>query len=262
MDGADRQGSVSAESYEEIVRNVQSREIERPSLHGAPACLDHVCLRALSRRRDARYTSADDMATDLMRVAAAEGLLATSKQVGEYVQQQLGEALVDRRRQIEERLRGYRASATPPAIVTAAPGVDSIPAVVRKTTTSPTVVMLDRQPPAPVTTKSATTKRRSAKRGATRFEIYLTVALGALAFSLVVLVFTRGPRPKAATARAVTSLAAPRPAPPPVNAGAAANGSLPPPPDSAASVADRRSAAGVFAQRQRRHMKVAGEPAL
>ena len=77
-------------------------------------------------------------------------------------------------------------------------------------------------------------KRRSDKRAATRFEIYLTVALGALAFSLVVLVFTRSPRPRAVSARAATSMSASpasRAATAPVKPAAAANGTLPQPTD-------------------------------
>jgi serine/threonine protein kinase len=79
----------SADSYEQIIANVLQKEIAPPSAHGAPACLDGVCLRALSRPREDRFSSAEEMARELLKVGFANELLAPPTAVGAFVRREL-----------------------------------------------------------------------------------------------------------------------------------------------------------------------------
>ena len=92
----------AADSYDETVVRVMRRKIPPPSEYGAPACLDAVVLRALSRSPEGRYSSADEMARDLQAVATAEHLVAPGRDVGQWVRREYGEALADRKRKIQE----------------------------------------------------------------------------------------------------------------------------------------------------------------
>jgi eukaryotic-like serine/threonine-protein kinase len=92
----------AADSYDETVVRVMRRKIPPPSEFGAPACLDAVVLRALSRSPEGRYSSADEMARDLQAVATAEHLVAPGRDVGQWVRREYGEALADRKRKIQE----------------------------------------------------------------------------------------------------------------------------------------------------------------
>ena len=94
----------SAESYEEILTNVLQKEVPPPSTHGSPSCLDEICLRALDRSRDGRYASADEMAATLIKVAAANGLIAPPTAVGAFVRRQMANGDVERRKRIEAML--------------------------------------------------------------------------------------------------------------------------------------------------------------
>ena len=90
----------SADSYEQIIANVLHKEVEPPSAYGAPACFDEVCLRALSRQREGRYISAEEMAEALMKVGFDHGLLASPTAVGAFVRRELAGADGDLRRRI------------------------------------------------------------------------------------------------------------------------------------------------------------------
>ena len=86
------QALFSADSYEQIISNVLSKEIHPPSAHGAPACLDEICLRALSRPREGRYASAEEMAQALLKTGFTNDLLAPPTAVGAYVRRELSAA--------------------------------------------------------------------------------------------------------------------------------------------------------------------------
>ena len=79
----------SADSYEEIIANVLQKEIPPPSAHGAPACLDEICLRALSRPREGRYASAEEMSRALLKAGFTNDLLAPPTAVGAFVRREL-----------------------------------------------------------------------------------------------------------------------------------------------------------------------------
>jgi hypothetical protein len=114
-------------SYEKTVMNVLRKKIPPPSSFGAPAALDEVCMRALSRTPAGRYASAEEMAHDLLQAAGGAHLVANPHQVGRWVQQSVGEVLADRRRRV---------------LAVAAPAV----APVRKSRGGDTVVMETIQP--------------------------------------------------------------------------------------------------------------------
>jgi len=92
----------AAESYDQTVMAVLRKRVPPPSVLGAPACLDDVCLRACVRAREGRFTSAAEMAEDLARIAAAHGLLGGTDEVGAWVRREWGERLAERRRWAEE----------------------------------------------------------------------------------------------------------------------------------------------------------------
>jgi hypothetical protein len=100
------QDLFAAESYDEIVLNVLRRRIPPASEHGAPACLDEICRRALSRAREGRYPDASEMADALVKTASAHGLLASPGEVADFVRQDFGEMLDERRRRIQSALDG------------------------------------------------------------------------------------------------------------------------------------------------------------
>jgi hypothetical protein len=92
----------AAESYDQVVMKVLKRKIPPPSDFGAPAFLDEVALRALSRYTDSRYASADEMAQALLTGANANGLLASPYEVGQWVRREFAEAIGERRRRIQQ----------------------------------------------------------------------------------------------------------------------------------------------------------------
>ena len=91
----------SADSYEQILANVLQKEVPPPSTYGSPSCLDEICLRALDRSRDGRFTSADEMAATLIKVAAANGLIAPPTAVGAFVRRKMANVDAERRKRIE-----------------------------------------------------------------------------------------------------------------------------------------------------------------
>jgi serine/threonine-protein kinase len=104
------QDLFAAESYDEIVLNVLRRRIPPASEHGAPPCLDEICRRALTRAREGRYASAGEMADALVKTASAHGLLASPGEVADFVRQDFGEVLDERRRRIQSALDGTPAA--------------------------------------------------------------------------------------------------------------------------------------------------------
>ena len=88
------------ETFEATVMNTLRRQVARPSLSGAPVCLDDICLRALSRNPETRFRTADEMRIALQTAAAANGLLASSAQVSAWVRDSGSEQFAERRRLI------------------------------------------------------------------------------------------------------------------------------------------------------------------
>ncbi len=85
---------------QQVLTQVLTRKIPLPSSVGLrpPACFDRVCMKALERDPAKRYQSAEQMLTDLRKVAIAEDLLAPSSNVGRWVQETFG-AQIELRRQ-------------------------------------------------------------------------------------------------------------------------------------------------------------------
>jgi serine/threonine-protein kinase len=88
------------EGYDQTVMNVMGKKIPPPSALGAPACLDGVCMQAMSRFRDRRFLLADAMAAALRATASGENLVASREMVGRWVQQAMGDELAQRRQLI------------------------------------------------------------------------------------------------------------------------------------------------------------------
>jgi serine/threonine protein kinase len=91
----------SADSYEQIIANVLQKEIPPPSAHGAPACFDEICMRALSRPREGRYPSAEEMSQALLKVGFSNDLIAPPTAVGAYVRRELSGTDAALRRRVE-----------------------------------------------------------------------------------------------------------------------------------------------------------------
>jgi serine/threonine-protein kinase len=85
----------------------------RPSAFGAPACLDEICLRALSRSPERRYPNAPQMAQALLRVAATYDLVASASTVADCVRHRCGQILAERRAYIQAAFGTPRAPAAP-----------------------------------------------------------------------------------------------------------------------------------------------------
>ncbi len=103
---------LGADAQETLV-NVLERPIQPPSEVGLrpPPCLDWVCMKALSRNPAERFQSADEMATQLRRIAAREDLLAAPSVVAAWVRDVLAPTLQTRR---AAALKGTGASMLPP----------------------------------------------------------------------------------------------------------------------------------------------------
>jgi serine/threonine-protein kinase len=89
-------------NFEKTVINVMRKKVPPPSSFGAPACLDEICLAALDRSREGRYQTADAMSRALLSAAAAAGLVAGPREIGEWVWQAVGDTLAERRRRVEQ----------------------------------------------------------------------------------------------------------------------------------------------------------------
>ena len=92
----------AADTYDQTIVRVMRRKIPPPSTLGAPACLDDLCLQALSRSPEGRFPTANAMADVLMDVAVKADLVATRERVAQWVRRDMGETLAERRRRIEQ----------------------------------------------------------------------------------------------------------------------------------------------------------------
>ncbi len=106
------------------IHNVLTKEIPPPSTVGLspPAAFDAVCLRALERDPDKRFSSALEMADALRRAAAAHGLVSSRKAIAAWVSETLGDKL-DARRQA---VRALATRSQPPG---AAESLPELPAL-------------------------------------------------------------------------------------------------------------------------------------
>ena len=88
-----------AESPMVLMSQITSRPITRPSalVAGLPAGLDDIVMRGLARNREDRYPTAREMAIALENVGAA-----SQREVGEWVELTVGEALHKRARKVAE----------------------------------------------------------------------------------------------------------------------------------------------------------------
>jgi len=91
----------AGETYDETIIKVLRKKIPPPSSFGTPAFLDDVCLKALSRSREGRFATAEEMARELLRVATEENVLASPADVGQWVRRESGEGLAEQRRRIQ-----------------------------------------------------------------------------------------------------------------------------------------------------------------
>jgi serine/threonine-protein kinase len=100
------QQPFAGESYDEMLMNVMRKKIKPPSAHGAPACLDDVCMQALNRFAGGRFVVADAMASALRAAAIAGNLLESREGVGQWVRRVVGDELAQRRRRINAAFAG------------------------------------------------------------------------------------------------------------------------------------------------------------
>ena len=91
----------AGETYDETIIKVLRKKIPPPSSFGTPAFLDDVCLKALSRSREGRFATAEEMARELLRVATEEKVLASPAEVRQWVRRESGEGLAEQRRRIQ-----------------------------------------------------------------------------------------------------------------------------------------------------------------
>lgn len=86
-------------TVEETIENVLSRPIPPPSAVGLrpPPCLDSICLKALERKPEHRYQTAEEMMRDLRAVAIREDLLGSPGDVARWVAATFGPELQARR---------------------------------------------------------------------------------------------------------------------------------------------------------------------
>ena len=114
----------SADSYEQIIANVLQKEIAPPSAHGAPACLDEICMRALSRPREGRYLSAEEMSRALLKVGFTNDLIAPPTAVGAYVRRELSGTDAAVRRRVDA---AYQDAGVPPTVAMPMPAAEPQP---------------------------------------------------------------------------------------------------------------------------------------
>jgi serine/threonine protein kinase len=90
----------------ETMKNVMQRPIPPPSERGLrpPACFDAVCLKALERRPQARFQSAEAMADALRKVALDNDLFAPRSEIAQWVGRSFENEFAARRTAIRQRM--------------------------------------------------------------------------------------------------------------------------------------------------------------
>lgn len=101
-----------APTVEETLRRVCNAPIDPPSHVGLrpPPSLDFVCMKALERDPNRRFSSAQEMFLELRQVALRENLLAPASMVAEWVRQTVGPDLAQRRLMVLDRPRSRSAN--------------------------------------------------------------------------------------------------------------------------------------------------------
>lgn len=104
-------GATSDETMQRVLHD----QILTPSDVGMrpPPALDWVCMKALAKDPAERFSSADEMAQQLRRIAAREELIASTQEVASWVRETLGPVLAARR---AASMRGAGPSWTPPPV--------------------------------------------------------------------------------------------------------------------------------------------------
>ena len=89
----------AGETTEETIAQVCRKPIDPPSAQGAQSspALDGIVMRALSRNPNDRFDSAEEMLSELGRVAANHGGLATPKEIASWVREAAGSELTQQR---------------------------------------------------------------------------------------------------------------------------------------------------------------------
>jgi serine/threonine-protein kinase len=95
------QQPFAAEGYEQTVINVMRKKVKPPSAHGAPRCLDDICMQAINRSPDGRFVVAGAAAAALRGAAEANNLIETREAVGRWVRTGMSDELGRRRRLVE-----------------------------------------------------------------------------------------------------------------------------------------------------------------
>lgn len=114
----------AASSTEETLHNVLTKEAEPPSRVGLkpPPSFDYICMRAMEKDPEARFSSAEEMLVDLRRVAARQDLMASPSEIAGWVTTALGPLLETRKRLARgEEVRESAASDFPPGRAVEAP---------------------------------------------------------------------------------------------------------------------------------------------
>jgi eukaryotic-like serine/threonine-protein kinase len=106
------QQPFAADDYDKTVINVMRKKIKPPSAYGAPACLDDVCMQALSRSPDGRFVVAGAMAAALRTTATAHNLVESREGVGDWVRRAMGDELAHRHRLVDGMFGGDRGMVT------------------------------------------------------------------------------------------------------------------------------------------------------
>src|SRR5690606_21107953 len=103
------------QSVDEILQQVCSRRIDPPSTVGLrpPPSLDFVCMRALERDPERRFSSAEEMMMELRRIALRENLLAPTSEIAAWVRESVGHDLARRRLVVLEASRQNRPQGKP-----------------------------------------------------------------------------------------------------------------------------------------------------
>lgn len=105
-------------SPDETMQRILHDQIQTPSDVGMrpPPALDWVCMKALAKDPAERFSSAQEMAHQLRRIAAREELIASTQDVAAWVRDTLGPVLAARR---AASMRGAGPSWTPPPVAEA-----------------------------------------------------------------------------------------------------------------------------------------------
>ncbi len=170
--------------------------------HPIPPALDQIVLRALSREPEQRFASARAMASALEQAM----MPAPATEVGEWVRQTLGAALVEREQKLAELKKWTRTAIPTPTSSARLPAFPSSIDLESSSGATTPALSSDRHP--------AIDPRQGTKR-AILIAVIALVSLSAIACILIV-VFTIGSHTrKTVTAAATSAQPAPPPSPPP-----------------------------------------------